>query len=175
MTDEMRAAVLLKCISGPLKVHLNLALNESASYSKIREMIQAYDTAITKWSDSPAVLQPQALGDAGGVAPMEIDRVKGGKQGGKGKTKGKDGKGKPKGKDLKGKGKGQNLQGQWNSSSATTWTSTSKSSGKGDQKEVWYRQVQGQVKGQGCRCVLQLWPSRPSCQRLLESEADWQS
>ena len=31
MTDEMKAAVLLKCISGPLKVHLHLALNESRS------------------------------------------------------------------------------------------------------------------------------------------------
>lgn len=52
MTDEMKAAVLLKCISRPLKVHLNLALNESANYAKIREMIQSYDTATTKWSDS---------------------------------------------------------------------------------------------------------------------------
>jgi hypothetical protein len=31
MTDEMKAAVLLKCIPGPLKVHFHLALNESRS------------------------------------------------------------------------------------------------------------------------------------------------
>ena len=85
MTEEMKSAVLLKCISGPLKVHLNLALNESP--------------------------------------------------GAKGKSKGKDGKGKTKGKDLKGKGKGQNLQGQWNpASSSSSWTSTSKGSGKRDQR-----------------------------------------
>jgi hypothetical protein len=48
LTDEMWAAVPLKCISGPLKVHLNLSLNESSSYAKIREVIRAYDTATAR-------------------------------------------------------------------------------------------------------------------------------
>ena len=135
MTEEMKSAVLLKCISGPLKVHLNLALNESSSYNKIREVVRAYDTATTKWSEVPTAFPLQPQGDPTGLAPMEIDRVKGGKPGLKGKSKGKDGKGKTKGKDLKGKGKGQNLHGQWNpTASSSSWTSTSKGSGKGDQK-----------------------------------------
>ena len=134
LTDEMKAAVLLKCISGPLKIHLNLSLNESSSYAKIREVIQAYDTATTKWTDGAInsfLLQP--LQDSTGVMPMEVDRVKGGKNSGKSKGKGKDVKGKSKGKEQKGKGKNQN-HASWTSSSATSWTSSSKGNGKGDQK-----------------------------------------
>eukprot|EP00435_Cladocopium_sp_Y103_P030301 s1247_g7.t1 len=135
LTDEMKAAVLLKCISGPLKVHLNLSLTETTSYSKIREVIQAYDTATTKWSDATITTFPlQPGGDPNGPAPMEIDRIKGGKSGGKGKAKGKDTKGKSKGKDQKGKGKGSNQNNQWSSSSTTTWTQSSKSNAKGDGK-----------------------------------------
>eukprot|EP00435_Cladocopium_sp_Y103_P031972 s1934_g8.t1 len=129
LTDEMKAAVVLKCITGPLKVHLNLSLTESSSYAKVREVIQAYDTATTKWTDSTITSFPlQPLQDSTGVIPMEVDKVKG-KGGGKGKSKGKDGKGKQKGKDQKGKGKSQN-QGQWTASSSTSWTSTSKGSGR---------------------------------------------
>ena len=136
-------------------------------------MIQSYDTATTKWSDSTTLLPPQPLGDSTGVAPMEIDRVKGGKQNGKGKQKGKDGsKGKSKGgKDLKGKGK--NLQGQW-TSSTSSWTSPIKEQWQG-RSEVFNRQGQGQNKGQRCRSVLQLWSSRPPCQRLLAYPAGWKS
>ena len=108
----MRAAVLLKAISGPLKVHLNITLNEGSSYSKIREAALAYDTANTKWnesaaqsfsSSSPMQTTPQ---DAGGLAPMEVDRLQKGKDKGKGKTKDKKGA-KGKGKEDKGKSKGK--------------------------------------------------------------------
>ena len=50
LPPDMRAAVLLKAISGPLKVHFNMTLNEGSSYGKIREAVLAYDTANTKWT-----------------------------------------------------------------------------------------------------------------------------
>ena len=94
LTDEMKSAVLLKCVTGPLKVHLNMSLNESSSYSTIREVIRSCDTATTKWTESSATVFPlQATGDSAGVVPMEVDRVKGKT---KGKSKGKDAKGKTK-------------------------------------------------------------------------------
>ena len=109
---DMRAAVLLKAISGPLKIHLNMTLNEGSSYAKIREAVLAYDTANTKWNESAALSfsssspMPPSPYDPNGAAPMEIDRLQKGKEKGKGKTK--DGKGgKSKGKEEKGKSKGK--------------------------------------------------------------------
>ena len=52
LIDEMKSAVVLKCVSGPLKIHSNLSLNESSTYAQIRDVIKAYDTATTKWTDS---------------------------------------------------------------------------------------------------------------------------
>ena len=133
LTDEMKSAVVLKCVSAPLKIHLNLSLNESSTYAQIREVIKAYDTATTKWtgSVSSSPYSPQTAADATGLAPMEIDRVKGGKAAGKGKGKSKEGKGKAKGKEQKGKGQTYGKQNQWNSTSTTSWSTTSKS-GKGE-------------------------------------------
>jgi hypothetical protein len=90
--------------------------------------------------------------------------------GNKGKVKGKDGKGKSKGKDLKGKGKNQNLQGQWAPSPTTSWTSTSKSSGKGDQKSS-VDKNKGQSKGKDATVCYNC--GRP--QRLLVSSTSWKS
>ena len=112
LPPDMRAAVLLKAISGPLKIHLNMTLNEGSSYAKIREAVLAYDTANTKWNESAALSfsssspMPPSPYDPNGAAPMEIDRLQKGKEKGKGKTK--DGKGgKSKGKEEKGKSKGK--------------------------------------------------------------------
>ena len=137
LTDEMKSAVVLKCVSAPLKIRLNLSLNESSTYAQIREVIKAYDTATTKWtgSVSSSPYSPQTAADATGLAPMEIDRVKGGKAAGKGKGKSKEGKGKAKGKEQKGKGKTCGKQNQWNSTSTTSWSTTSKSGKGGDQND----------------------------------------
>ena len=104
--EEMKAAVLLRSLSGPLKTHLNLTLNEGSSYSKIRESINAFDTA---WNEAGSLAYTTPQSDPNGLMPMEIDRVQKGKgKSGKGKGKSKDGKGK--GKDFdgnKGKSKGK--------------------------------------------------------------------
>ena len=38
LTPDLRSAVLLRVITGPLKIHLNMTLNEGSSYQKIREV-----------------------------------------------------------------------------------------------------------------------------------------
>ena len=74
LTDEMKSAVLLTCVTGPLKVHPNMSLNENSSYSKIREVIRSYDTATTRWTESNVTVFPlQAAGDSTGATPMEVD------------------------------------------------------------------------------------------------------
>ena len=107
MTEEMKSAVLLKCVGGSLKVHLNLSLNEGSNYAEIRKTIMAYDTATTRWNESAALQQHLQSGDSAGVTPMEIDRLRGELDRLQGKAKGKDGKSKGKGKEGKSKGKGK--------------------------------------------------------------------
>ena len=95
--EEMKAAVLLRSLSGPLKTHLNLTLNEGSSYAKIRESVISFDMATTKWNEAGSLSYVAPQNDPTGVMPMEVDRVQ--------KGKGKNSKGKGKGKDSKGKGK----------------------------------------------------------------------
>ena len=115
LTPDLRSAVLLRVITGPLKIHLNMTLNEGSSYQKIREAVLAFDTANTKWNESAALSFTSTTSpipysaDPSGLAPMEIDRVQKGdgkQKGTKGKG-GKEGKGKSKSKEDKGKGKGK--------------------------------------------------------------------
>ena len=44
LAGDMKAAVLLKVIGGPLKTHLNLT--EGSSYQKIRERVLAYPSGM---------------------------------------------------------------------------------------------------------------------------------
>ena len=106
--DEMKIAVLLRCLSGQLRTHVSLQLNESMSYGELRECLLKWDRAQQRWGH---------LVSNTDAAPMEIDQIrewKGGKKGdgkkGGGKDfvkgkKGKDGKGKSYGKKGEQKGK----------------------------------------------------------------------
>eukprot|EP00435_Cladocopium_sp_Y103_P047343 s881_g13.t2 len=105
LAEELRCAVLLKCISGQLKTHLNLQLADNSRYSDVREQILKWDRAQARWSQwlsGPEVSESQ---------PMEIDRIEGKGNKGRGKGKGKQGatgqKGKSKGK-MKDTSKGKN-------------------------------------------------------------------
>ena len=106
--DEVKTAILLRCITGALKMHLTLNLKEISSYGEVREEVLRWDRGHQKWLN---VVQPHDGGGAGtsgnsDVMPMEIDRVKAknGKSG-KGKTDKGQQNGKAKGK---GKEKGKN-------------------------------------------------------------------
>ena len=162
LSSDMKSAVLLRAVTGQMKVHLNLTLNEGSSYTKIREAILAFDTATTKWNESAALsfnLSPiQPASDQGGPMPMEIDRVQQkGKDKGKGKSK--ESKGKSKGKDDKGKSKGKSFVAQKGG------TKDGKGKGGKDQKG-WKR------KRQWRRCLLDMWKNGSPVQRLLEGETD---
>eukprot|EP00435_Cladocopium_sp_Y103_P044674 s1582_g12.t1 len=114
LNDDLKTAVLMRSVTGQLKVWLQLQVSENTTYAKVREMILMYDASTTRWSEQMVLGLDSNSGNADGPIPMEIDRVEGkgkGKGGGKGKSKdkgfqkGKSG-GKQKGKDGKGKSKG---------------------------------------------------------------------
>ena len=49
--DDIKTAVLMRSVTGQLKTWLQLQVTESTAYSRLREMILAYDTSTTKWSE----------------------------------------------------------------------------------------------------------------------------
>ena len=104
--EEMKFAILLRCVTGQRRMHLNVNLKEDSSYESLREMILHFDRANIRWTEAMSLgtsSSPQDLEGGDGVARMDIDRVKG-------KDKGKGKKGKSKGgKDSKGKGKAKEM------------------------------------------------------------------
>ncbi|OLP76617.1 Retrovirus-related Pol polyprotein from transposon TNT 1-94 [Symbiodinium microadriaticum] len=112
MSDDQRVVSLLRCLTGQLRQHVNLTMEDSWCYAELRSLVARYDASSSKWGASVAAAYGLTEGKGGVLinaapasseaVPMEIDRLS------KGKPKGgKDGKGKPKGKFDKGKkGKG---------------------------------------------------------------------
>ena len=96
-----------KCVTGQLRTHLNLAIQETTTFAELRDHVLRWDRSQQRWngllfSDEPT---------SSTAAPMEVDRIYStGKKGGKDKGKGwqqkgqQKGKGKPKSKS-KGDGK----------------------------------------------------------------------
>ena len=113
LNDDLKTAILMRCVQGNLKTWLQLQVTEQTTYSKVREMILLYDSSTTKWSETMVLGLDGSSSHADGPVPMEIDRIESkGRNKGKGKGKSKDSsaqkgksKGKQKGKDGKGKGK----------------------------------------------------------------------
>ena len=105
LADELKTAILLRCISGSLKTHLNLNMKDGTKYLEVREEVLRWDRAQQKWNGVSPVVE-----ESHEAVAMEIDRVEGkGKGGKKGKGKSKGGaKGKSK---SKGKDKGDNQKG----------------------------------------------------------------
>ena len=142
LEENLRISALLSCLSGQLRQYANVMISETSTYSDLRSLVVRWDAAQTKWAPSVAAqfgLQEGKNGyvdDGGGLAPMDIDRIKGkGKEKGKGKGKGwndwsqgyKGGKGKDQGK---GKGKGKD----WNDWSQGYKGGKGKDKGKGKSK-----------------------------------------
>ena len=153
LSEELKFAILMKCITGQLKTYLNVTLQEDTSYDRLREAILQYDQATIKWSNTMALGSslPNNSHADDGPAPMEVDRIWKGKGHGRdGKGKGKDGKGKGKnksGKYDKGSGKNQQQKGSWNNS----WGS---GKGKGNQNgEKGGKSSKGKGHGQPSKTV----------------------
>ena len=138
LNDDLKTAVLMRSITGQLKTWLQLQVNESTTYSKVREMVMMYDSQTTKWSEQMVLGVDAASSSVDGPIPMEVDRIqsKGKQKGkGKGKTNDRDGqkgksKGKQKGKDAQ-KGKGKFQKGAKGSSDG------SNGKGKGEPKKCY--------------------------------------
>ena len=95
LSEELRSAVLLRCLVGQIKTWIQLQLTDSTTYLQIRESVLSYERSTTKWSETMVLGFSNSANSADTSAPMEVDRIKG-------KSKGK---GKP---DQKGKGKSKN-------------------------------------------------------------------
>ena len=110
LAEELRTAVLLRSVTGQLKVWLQLQIDDTFGYDRVRELIISYERSTARWTEQ-MVLGTSMAADTS--APMEVDRIQKGKGAGK-KGQGKKGehqkgaynnfKGQPKG-DFKGKGK----------------------------------------------------------------------
>ena len=89
LNEDLKTAILMRSLTGQLKVWLQLQVNESTTYAKVREMVLLYDSSTTKWSEQMVLGTDSAMSSAEGPVPMEIDRVqyKGKSKGSKGKSK----------------------------------------------------------------------------------------
>ena len=145
LSEDIKIACLLRCVSGQLKQHLNVAVTDKTKYADLRALVLRWDNAQTRWDT--AVAAHYALGDgkgSQGPQPMEIDSIgaltwkgeKGKKGKGKfGKGKGKDGKSKHK--DGKGKGfAGKQSWGWPNRSKSDKGGKGKPSAVQGDQRDV---------------------------------------
>ena len=112
LAEELRTAVLLRSVTGQLKVWLQLQIDDSYGYDKVRELILSYERSTARWTEQMVLGSSMTSTDTGG--PMEVDRIQKGKGDGKAQQKGNgkkgDGKGTYGGKgkskfDQKGKGK----------------------------------------------------------------------
>ena len=143
LAEEIRFAVLMKCLGGQLKTYLQVTLKDSTTYDELREAALRYDQSTITWTQSMSLgASVSPVQDTS--CPMDVDRVEKGKgKKGKGKpnNKGKDkGKGKQKSRNSgekgsnSGKGYG-NQQSNWSSKSNSwqnnSWNSSNDSSGKG--------------------------------------------
>ena len=50
--EELKSAILLKCVGGQLKSYLNLTLGDNVQYSTLREHVLQWDRSQQKWATS---------------------------------------------------------------------------------------------------------------------------
>ena len=55
LSEELKFAVLLKCLSGQLKTYLQVSMRENMTYEELREATLRYDQCTIKWSQSMAL------------------------------------------------------------------------------------------------------------------------
>ena len=120
--EELKSAILFRCVGGQLKFYLKLTIGDNVQYSTLREQVLQWDRSQQEWATS---MVASSCTDYQGPMPMNMDRVqdatgkcqsgKNDHQKGKGKdAKGNEGKGEQKGidGDQKGKGKRKDQKGK---------------------------------------------------------------
>ena len=139
VVPDIVLSTLVRILPKDVQRHVQLTMTKDATYSQVREQVLAHGRISSTWSKDRVMadingtalgtVTSYATGDSG-VAPMEINQVKGKSKGkgqkGKGTQKGK-GQDKGKSKDG-GKGKGKSQQ------SGTGYGSPSKGGGKTQSK-----------------------------------------
>ena len=158
LNDDLKAAILLRSVTGQLRTWLQLQVSETTTYNNVREHILAYERSTSKWTEQMVLgndLSLNASQDTSGT--MEVDRV----FDAKGKHKGKKGKGKDKGKNkgkfdsAKGKGSGFKGSPTWNSGKGhSQWSGQSSGKGNGGSSNFWDgkgkgKNNKGKDKGKG--------------------------
>ena len=69
LATEMKFAILLRCINGQLRMHINVTPKEDATYDALREMVLQYDRASIRWTEAMALGTMRA--DDGGPTPWK--------------------------------------------------------------------------------------------------------
>ena len=144
LPEEIRFAILMKCLTGQLKTYLQVTLKDSTTYDELREAALRYDQCTIRWTQSMS-LGASVSASTDSAVPMEVDRIEKGK-GKKGKSK-EAMKGKEKGKSSQkgkfsnekgyqsGKGYGSNSNSSWNNKQSSWqssgWNAKGDSSSKG--------------------------------------------
>jgi len=171
LPENLKLAILSRCITGQLKTYINVHLDEGATFDQMREAVLRFDRATTKWTSSTVLGHDEPT-------PMEVDRIKGKEKGKKGKG-GKDGKGKQgkskgygkefgagyqhgkgKGKDSKGKGVSYDGKGKGKNDDSKGWKGKGKfnahNKGGGREKGYgWYQQSSPQSWNYGSNsCIV---------------------
>ena len=122
LADQLKQAILLKSVSGQLRTHLNLSIQETTTFAELRDHVLRWDRSQQRWNS--LLFSDEAASST--AAPIEVDRIySSGKKGGKDKDKGWQQKGQQKGKgksktkskgwksNNKGKQKGRKEQIRW--------------------------------------------------------------
>ena len=103
MSDDVKVSIVMNNMEGPVRQHLLLTVDSKTKFENIRQFLVNYEQTV-RWTTTDLINSGK---DHGGLADMDVSRVKG-----KGKDKGTKGfKGKGKWR-MKGKGKGG--KGKWN-------------------------------------------------------------
>ena len=100
--DDLMLSVLVKCLPGHIRQHIQLQLTETSTYAETRRAVVGYESVTASWAPSNIHMELGIVdsnsSSSNGPAPMEIDLVS------KGKGKGKKGKYRdPIGKGKSGK------------------------------------------------------------------------
>ena len=71
LQEELRFAVVFRCVTGQLKTWLQLQVQDGTSYADLREHIVRYDKATLKWTDAMCL----ASEPSHETVPMDVDRM----------------------------------------------------------------------------------------------------